>query len=48
MKTYFKGASAVFLTYDITQEKSYADLEYWHKQISKCCVSQRSTARARS
>lgn len=34
MKTFYKGASAVFLTYDITSEKSYADLEYWHKQIS--------------
>ena len=34
MKTFYKGASAVFLTYDITDEKSYNDLDYWYKQIS--------------
>lgn len=35
MKTFYKGTSAVILTYDITSQKSYADLEYWYKQISK-------------
>lgn len=35
MKTFYKGASAVILTYDITNEKSYIDLDYWLKQISK-------------
>ena len=34
MKTFYKGASAVLLTYDITNEKSYSDLDYWYKQIS--------------
>lgn len=35
MKTFYKGASAVLLTYDISSEKSYEDLEYWYKQISR-------------
>lgn len=34
MKTFYKGTSAVILTYDITSEKSYGDLDYWYKQIS--------------
>lgn len=33
MKTFYKGASAALLTYDITDEKSFQDLEYWYKQI---------------
>jgi GTPase SAR1 family protein len=34
MKTFYKGASAAILTYDITDEKSFKDLEeYWIKQI---------------
>lgn len=34
MKTFYKGASAALLTYDITDEKSFTDLDYWYKQIS--------------
>jgi GTPase SAR1 family protein len=34
MRTFYKGVSAVLLTYDITSEKSYNDLDYWYKQIS--------------
>lgn len=34
MKTFYKGTSAVVLTYDITDERSYSDLDYWYKQIS--------------
>lgn len=35
MKTYYKGASAALLTYDITDKKTFGDLEFWLKQISK-------------
>ncbi len=38
MKTFYKGAAAALLTYDITDEKSFTDLEYWYKQISKLCI----------
>lgn len=37
MKTFYKGTSAVILTYDITSEKTYNDLDYWYKQISTNC-----------
>lgn len=35
MKTFYKGASAVMIVYDITNEKSFQDLDYWYNQISK-------------
>ena len=41
MKTYYKGASAAVLAYDITQEKTFGDLDYWMKQISKICNNNR-------
>jgi GTPase SAR1 family protein len=34
MKTFYKGTSAVLLTYDISDKKSFSDLEFWFKQIS--------------
>lgn len=34
MKTFYKGTSAVLLTYDISDKKSFSDLEFWLKQIS--------------
>lgn len=40
MKTFYKGTSAVILTYDITSEKTYNDLDYWYKQISTNCKLQ--------
>lgn len=40
MKTFYKGASAVLLTYDISDEKSFADLDYWHNQISKSLLNE--------
>ena len=47
MKTFYKGTSAVILTYDITNQKSYDDLQYWYKQISNFYLTQRTIARAR-
>jgi len=38
MKTFYKGVSAVILTYDITDEKTYGDLDYWYKQISTILI----------
>jgi hypothetical protein len=34
MKTFYKGTSAVLLTYDISDKKTFSDLEFWFKQIS--------------
>jgi GTPase SAR1 family protein len=34
MKTFYKGASAVILTYDITSQKTFEALDYWYSQIS--------------
>lgn len=47
MKTFYKGTSAVVLTYDITDERSYSDLDYWYKQISKFPLMQNSSVRAK-
>jgi GTPase SAR1 family protein len=47
MKTFYKGASAVILTYSISEEKSFEDLDYWLKQISKSLTKQRNTAKAK-
>lgn len=47
MKTFYKGASAVLLTYDISSEKSFQDLDDWYKQISICLSMQRITVRVR-
>ena len=47
MKTFYKGASAVLLTYDISSEKSFEDLDYWYKQLSKSNYMQDNTVRVR-
>lgn len=47
MKTFYKGVSAVILTYDITDEKTYGDLDYWYKQISTILIMQRNTVKAK-
>ena len=34
---FYKGCTAVILCYDITSRKSFADLEYWIKEIRNNC-----------
>jgi GTPase SAR1 family protein len=41
MRTFYKGASAVILTYDITDLTTFSDLDYWTKQISKLFIKYR-------
>ena len=47
MKTFYKGSSAALLVYDIANQKSFTDLDYWYKQISNLLIMQNSTVKVR-
>lgn len=34
MSNFFRGADGIFLTFDMTSDKSLADLEIWIKQLN--------------
>lgn len=46
MKTYYKGASAALIVYDITREESFLNLDNEQKLISTPPATQRTSSRA--
>jgi GTPase SAR1 family protein len=46
MKTYYKGASAALIIYDITREETFLNLENEQKLTSTSPVTQRTSSRA--
>ena len=48
MKTFYRGASAAFIVYDVTNEKSFDSLDSELKLISTPSFIQRTTTRRTS
>jgi GTPase SAR1 family protein len=48
MKTFYRGASAAFIVYDVTNEASFLNLDSELKLISTPAATQRTTTRPTS